>query len=153
VSSATPGSSDPAGVPAAAVPHIVFFDGVCGLCDRLVQFVLRRDRQARFRFAPLQGRLAARELPPRGARPQDLDTLYVLTADGQLLSRSRAAFFILRHLPGGWPILAALRVLPAFLTDLGYRLVARLRYRLFGRFDQCRIPSAADRDRVIDDAS
>jgi predicted DCC family thiol-disulfide oxidoreductase YuxK len=148
VTSPTPGSDAPALAPAT---HVVFFDGVCGLCDRLVQFVLRRDRQAHFRFAPLQGRLAARELPRRGARPDDLDTLYVLTSDGRLLSRSRAVFFVLRLLPGGWPLLAALRVLPAPLTDLGYRLVARLRYRLFGRFDQCRIPTTTDRDRVIDD--
>lgn len=135
--------------PLAPTAHIVFFDGVCGLCDRLVQFVLRRDHERRFRFAPLQGRLAGRELRLRGVDPEDLDTLYVLTAHGRLLTRSRAVFFVLRQLGGGWGVLANLRVLPAFVTDIGYRLVSSVRYRLFGRFDQCRVPSPEDRDRVL----
>ena len=142
-------SSTTGKTPLAPTAHIVFFDGVCGLCDRLVQFVLRRDHDRRFRFAPLQGRLAGRELRLRGVDPEDLDTLYLLTAQGRLLNRSRAVFFILRQLGGGWGVLANLRVLPAFLTDAGYRLVAALRYRLFGRFDECRVPSAEDRDRVL----
>lgn len=134
-------------------PHIVFFDGVCGLCDRFVRFVITRDHQARFRFAPLQGRLAARELPPRGGRPEDLDTVYVLTSDGVLLRRSRAVFFVLRSLGGFWRALSLLRVLPAFLTDAGYDVVARLRYRVFGRYDACRLPTAAERARVLDEQS
>ena len=131
-------------------PHIVFFDGVCGLCDRFVQFVITRDRQARFRFAPLQGQLAARELPPRGANPEDLDTIYVLTAGGELLRRSRAVFFVLRALGGAWRALALLRFFPAFLTDRAYDVVARVRYRIFGRYDQCRLPTPAERARVLD---
>ena len=134
-------------------PHVVFFDGVCGLCDRFVRFVVARDHQARFRFAPLQGRLAARELPPRGARPEDLDTLYVLTAGGELLSRSRAVLFVLRELGGLWRVVALARVLPRFFTDRAYDAVARVRYRLFGRFDQCRLPTAAERSRVLDESA
>ena len=75
---------------------VIFFDGVCGFCDRMVQFVLARDRRARFRFAQLQGALARRELPPRGGRPEDLNTVCVLTADGRLLVQSRAVLFVMR---------------------------------------------------------
>jgi predicted DCC family thiol-disulfide oxidoreductase YuxK len=130
---------------------VIFFDGVCGLCNRLVQFVLARDRAARFRFAPLQGSFARRELVPRGGRPEDLDTMVVLTGEGQLLEKSRAVLFILRELGGVWKLLAAVRLLPVALTDRVYDLVARSRYRLFGRLDACRVPGPAERARFIED--
>ena len=134
--------------------HVIFFDGVCGLCNRFVSFVLRRDHRQRFRFAPLQGRLAARELPSLGGRPEDLDTVYVLTSQGILLSRSRAVLFVLRELGGGWNVVGTgLRIFPAFFSDSVYGLVARVRYRLFGRFDQCRVPTAAERSRVLDETA
>lgn len=91
---------------------VLFYDGVCGLCDRLVQFVLDRDRAARVTFAPLQGTTAAELLVPRGADPTRLDTLFVL-------------------------------------LDLGYRVVARVRYRLFGRLDACRLPSGDEKVRFL----
>ena len=129
---------------------VIFYDGVCGFCDRFVQFVLARDRPGRFRFAPLQGALAARELPARGGRPDDLDTVYVLTGDGRLLRKSRAVLYVLQRLGGAWGAFAVLRVIPAWLADPAYDLLARLRYRLFGRFDACRIPSGADRGRFLE---
>jgi predicted DCC family thiol-disulfide oxidoreductase YuxK len=129
---------------------VIFFDGVCGLCNRLVQFVLARDGAARFRFAPLQGGFARRELVPRGGRPDDLDTMAVLTPEGELLERSRAVLFILRELGGLWKVLSGLRVLPVALTDRAYDLVARSRYRVFGRLDACRVPGPAERDRFIE---
>jgi predicted DCC family thiol-disulfide oxidoreductase YuxK len=130
---------------------VLFYDGVCGLCDRVVQFVLARDRRGAFRFATLQGGLAARELAPRGARPADLETFLVLTADGRLLARSRAITFVLRELGGLWAVLAWLRVLPVTWLDAAYGLVARVRYRLFGRLDACRVPTPGERARFIDD--
>jgi predicted DCC family thiol-disulfide oxidoreductase YuxK len=130
---------------------VIFFDGVCGLCNRLVQFVLARDRAGHFRFAPLQGDFARRELVPRGGRPDDLDTMVVLTPAGQLLEKSRAVLFILRELGGVWRLLAGLRVLPVALTDRVYDVVARSRYRLFGRLDACRLPGPAERERFMQD--
>jgi predicted DCC family thiol-disulfide oxidoreductase YuxK len=137
------------GPPPPGGPHVLFYDGVCGLCDRVVQFVLARDRRGRFRFATLQGAFAARELPSRGGNPEDLDSVLVLTAEGRLLRRSRAVLFVLGELGGGWAVLAWLRLLPAALTDVAYRLVARSRYRLFGRLDSCRLPRPAERARFI----
>jgi predicted DCC family thiol-disulfide oxidoreductase YuxK len=132
----------------------VFYDGVCRFCDRFVQFVLARDRAGRFRFAPLQGAFAARALGAHGRRPGDLDTAYVLTADGRVLSRSRAVLFVLANLGGLWWVLGLLRVVPAVIADRVYDGVARVRYRIFGRLegnDACRVPTAAERARFIDD--
>jgi predicted DCC family thiol-disulfide oxidoreductase YuxK len=136
---------------AAPATHILFFDGVCGLCNRAVHFVLTHDRRVRFRYATLQGAFAARELPPRGGNPADLDTMYVLTAGGQLLQQSRAVFFVLRELGGPWRALSWLRVLPRALSDRAYRVVARSRYRPFGRLDACPIHGPAERGRFITD--
>ncbi len=80
--------------------HTVFYDGVCGLCDRFTQLVLRADADDRFRFAALQGEHARRTLGERGiGEPTRLDTVYVLTADGQLLDRADAVLFVLARLP------------------------------------------------------
>jgi predicted DCC family thiol-disulfide oxidoreductase YuxK len=130
--------------------HIVFFDGVCGLCDKTVRFLVRHDRRDRLRFAPLQGETARRVLPPLGGRPEELDTIYVVTAAGKLLQRSRAVLFAVTALGGGWRLLGILRVVPRPILDLGYRLVARLRYRLFGRFETCSIPSPEERSRFLE---
>ena len=134
---------------------LVFYDGVCGLCDRLVSFLLARDRHVRLKFAPLQGEAARRELPPRGFDPADLDTLVVLS-DGDSpkarpLTRSRAVLHTLGELGAGWrAVAAAARLVPRPIADAVYDLVARRRYRLFGRFDQCRIPTAAERARFLE---
>jgi predicted DCC family thiol-disulfide oxidoreductase YuxK len=128
---------------------IVFYDGVCGLCNKVINFLLRRDREGRLRFATLQGEAARRLLVPLGGRPDDLDTVYVITADGVLLERSRALIRAASSLGGFWRLAGLLRVFPAPLTDLAYRLVARLRYRIFGRLDACPLPPPALRQRFV----
>ena len=127
---------------------VLFFDGVCGLCDRLVQFVLRRDRRARFRFAALQSELAAATLARFGKDPRDLDTVYLLDGE-RLLTKSRAIFFVLRALGLPWSLAAVFGVLPAAITDWFYDRVAHNRYRIWGKRDQCRLPSADERARFL----
>ena len=134
---------------------ILLYDGVCGLCNRLNQFVLRRDPQGIFRFASLQGALAARILTRHGKDPADLDTLYAVVnpdqPDEQLLSRSDAAIFVLKQLGGFWGILGfVLQFKPKFVRDWAYRLIARNRYRLFGRYETCQIPTPETRNRFLD---
>ena len=139
---------------------IILYDGVCGLCNRLNQFVLRRDREGIFRFAWVQSPLAARILAQHGANPQDLDTVYVvlnhdLTKEAQpdelLLPRSDAVIFVLKRLGGIWKVLGLfVQLLPRRLRDWGYRIVAGNRYRVFGRFETCMLPSARDRSKFID---
>ncbi|MFO1093407.1 MAG: thiol-disulfide oxidoreductase DCC family protein [Planctomycetaceae bacterium] len=127
---------------------IVFFDGVCGLCNSSVDFVLRRDRQGRLRFAPLQGATAARLLP--AADRENLGSL-VLWEDGNAYRRSTAVVRILRHLGGLWAVAAGcLWVIPAPIRNGGYRLVAGSRYSLFGKKDACRLPTPEERSRFLD---
>jgi len=134
-------------------PRVVFFDGVCGLCDRTVQRLLSHDPEGRFHFATLQGATAAELRSAYPDRfPTDIDTLVYLDNSGaepRILLRSEASFAIARELDGlrAW---AWLGVLPRPVTDLGYRLLAAVRYRIFGRLDECRIPHASDRQRFLD---
>ncbi len=138
------------------MPHpIILYDGVCGLCNRLNQFILRRDPDAIFRFASLQSPFAARTLSRHGANLHDLDTVYVVVnhelPDECLLPRSDAIIFVLKQLGGIWKPLGFLfQLLPTPLRDAAYRLVARNRYRIFGRFETCILPSPEHRNRFLD---
>jgi predicted DCC family thiol-disulfide oxidoreductase YuxK len=133
-------------------PRLVLYDGVCGFCDASVRWLLARDERGRFRFAPLQGAAAAalRERHPEIA--DSLDSIaYVDAGDGseRVHLRSDAVFRILAELDRPWRWLAMLRWLPRPLTETGYRIFARLRYRVFGRLDQCREPTPAERQRFL----
>jgi predicted DCC family thiol-disulfide oxidoreductase YuxK len=134
--------------------HLLLFDGVCGLCNRLVHFVLRRDRRDRFRFAALQGNLAREVLARHQRDPARLDTVYLVTDCGtpgeRIHQRSRAVLRVLRELGGGWRLFLPLSILPTPVLDLGYRLVARVRYRVFGRYDTCPVPRPEHRARILD---
>jgi predicted DCC family thiol-disulfide oxidoreductase YuxK len=134
---------------------ILLYDGVCGLCNRLVQFILKRDRAAIFRFASLQSPFAGRILARYGANPADLDTVYVVVdhnGEGELLlARSDAVVFILSRLGGVWRATTfLLPIVPRPLRDWAYRIVARNRYRIFGRYDTCPLPSEDTCDRFLD---
>jgi predicted DCC family thiol-disulfide oxidoreductase YuxK len=139
---------------AADAAPIILYDGVCGLCHRLNRFVLARDVAGRFRFAALQGALAREILARHGRDARDLDTLYLVLGHGRpderLLRKSDAVLWILRELGGGWRAAGALGVLPGRLRDLGYDLVARARYRLFGRYETCPLPDPRYRARFLD---
>src|SRR5262249_30140174 len=131
------------------------YDGVCGLCNRLVQFILRRDRTEIFRFAALQSVLGAQILIRNGISATDLDTVYVVlnfdSPKEKLLPRSRAIVFIGQQLGGIWRILAAcFDVLPEFLRDWLYNHIAHNRYRIFGRYETCAVPSPETRARFLD---
>jgi predicted DCC family thiol-disulfide oxidoreductase YuxK len=134
---------------------LILYDGVCGLCNRVVRFLLKHDSMDGFRFAALQSNFAAVVLRRHGSAPEKLDTLYVVLDHAQpgerLESRSDAAVLILRELGGGWAALSgALRMLPAWLRNWGYSLVARNRYRIFGKTDSCPIPNQEVRRRFLD---
>ena len=131
---------------------ILLYDGVCGLCNRLVQFVLKRDKAARFRFASLQSDYAARILQQHALDPQDLDTVYVIEVRGsQPKTRSDAVISVLRSLGGFWSAVAtALNICPRPLRDWGYNIVARHRYRIFGKYESCALPEKKYQDRFLD---
>ncbi len=125
---------------------IIFFDGVCGLCNRSVDLLLRWDTKGLLRFAPLQGATARAMLPEEQVR--DLDSLVLKDAKG-IHRRSDAALLALEHLGGGWRTVALLRWIPRVLRDAVYGLVARHRYRWFGKRHSCRLPTAAERERFL----
>jgi predicted DCC family thiol-disulfide oxidoreductase YuxK len=138
------------------MPHpILLYDGVCGLCNRFVQFVLRRDRKAIFRFASLQSAFAARILARHGVNPTDLDTVYVVVdyelPGERLLSRSDAGLFVLNRLGALWSLATfLLQLLPKAFRDAVYNAVARRRYRIFGRRATCTLPCDLDHSRFLD---
>jgi predicted DCC family thiol-disulfide oxidoreductase YuxK len=130
---------------------ILLYDGVCGLCSRLVQFVLKRDSSRHFRFASLQSDFASRILQRHGLDPNDLDTVYLVEPGERLTARSDAVISVLRRLGGFWGALALLlRALPKSLRDWGYDIIAHSRYRIFGKHDSCPLPEERYRDRFLD---
>ena len=127
---------------------VVFFDGVCGLCNHAINFLLARDTQRRLKFAPLQGTTAAAVLPEESR--VRLDTL-VLAHEGRLYYRSTAVVRALLLLPGGWKVVGwLLWLIPSPLRNLGYRMVSAVRYRLFGKHESCRLPSPEERRQFLD---
>jgi predicted DCC family thiol-disulfide oxidoreductase YuxK len=126
---------------------IIFFDGVCGLCNRAVDALLQADRQAVFRFAPLQGETAKRLLPPLPEDPEDWSIVYL---DERGVHRySDASLEICRRLGGAWSLAALLRFVPRALRDPVYLWIARNRYRWFGKRDSCRVPTSDERARFL----
>ncbi len=128
--------------------RLVLFDGECGMCDGLVQWLLAHDPGGRFRFAPLQGATAQALRVRFPEMPRDIDTVLYLEG-GQLFQRSAAAFAIAAQLRAPWSWFRAFGLLPRALTDLGYRLVARFRYRVWGKLDACRVPTLGERARFF----
>jgi predicted DCC family thiol-disulfide oxidoreductase YuxK len=133
---------------------ILLFDGLCGLCDRAVQFVLRHDSNDTFRFAPLQSEFAAQILHRGHFSPTECNT-FVLVLDFErpeerLLIRSDAALTVLSRLGLPWKLLAAIaRICPRALRDLIYQRVARNRYRIFGRYNSCVVPGSTEKHKFL----
>jgi len=134
--------------------NLVLYDGVCGLCNRLNHFVLPRDTRGVFDFASIQSGAGRGLLKRFDRNPDELTTFYVVVGyrggAPVLLSKARAALFVLKTLGMPWSWLGVLGVLPNALLDMGYDVIARNRYRLFGRYESCPMPSATYKDRFID---
>lgn len=131
-------------------PDIIFFDGVCNLCNGAVNFIIDRDRSGRFKFAALQSDFAKKKLALSGIEPHKLDSIVVVdSSNGKIREKSSAALHIARKLNGLWPILYVFIILPRFLRDGVYDIIAKNRYRWFGRTDQCRMPSPELNKRFI----
>jgi len=135
--------------PATADPAVMLFDGVCNLCNGAVQFIVRRDSAGSIRFAALQSDAASKILAENGLPTDYLKTI-VLVEDGRAYTHSTAALRIARRLSGAWPLFYYLFVwVPRPLRDLVYNLVARNRYRLFGRSEACMVPTPELRARFL----
>jgi predicted DCC family thiol-disulfide oxidoreductase YuxK len=133
--------------------HLVLFDGVCGLCNRLTQFLISRDRQAVFAFASLQSATGREWVTRFGHDPDVLSSFYVIAryrhSSATLFARSRAVLFVARALGWPWKALGVAGMLPGPVLNLAYDAVARSRYRVFGRREHCMMPNPAQRGRFI----
>ncbi|MBL7994144.1 DUF393 domain-containing protein [bacterium] len=126
---------------------IIFFDGVCGLCNRAVDFLIRHDKKRIFLFAPLQGKTASMELP--GSLTNHPET--IVCKDGNsLYYKSDAILHIMVKIGGVWKLTAFCYILPTFIRDFFYDLVANSRYKIFGKKESCRIPSPEERTLFLD---
>ncbi|MFC3748508.1 thiol-disulfide oxidoreductase DCC family protein [Paenibacillus sp. GCM10012306] len=127
---------------------VVLIDGVCHLCQGLVRFIIPRDPDAKFMFAPLQSEIATGLLRDGGLEPGKLDTV-VLVENGRYYTESAAALRIARGLRFPWPLAYVFILVPRSLRDILYRYVARNRYRWFGRDEQCLLPTPEIRKRFL----
>jgi predicted DCC family thiol-disulfide oxidoreductase YuxK len=127
---------------------VILYDGVCVFCSRWVRFVAVRDVERRFRFTAIQSGYGTRLARAFGIDPDDPDTNAVVH-DGEVFLKSDAALTVLAHLPG-WRWVRVLRLVPKPFRDAVYNLVARNRYRIFGKYETCFVPDAELRARVIE---
>lgn len=127
---------------------VVLFDGVCNFCESSVQFILRHDKTGSLRFASLQSEIGQQLLTAYGISHELQSVVFV--ESGKAYTKSAAAFRIAHYFGGWWKLLLVFSILPAFITDFGYDIIAKNRYRWFGKKDACMIPSADIRSRFLE---
>jgi predicted DCC family thiol-disulfide oxidoreductase YuxK len=126
---------------------IVLYDGECGLCHRSVKFLIKRDG-GQLWYAPLQGETAAQLRARHPQIPTTLESVVLVDSDRVHL-RSKAFLYVAKYLTRPWRWAYHLRWLPAFLLDLGYRVIARIRYRVWGKLDSCQRPSVEQQAQLL----
>ncbi len=127
---------------------VLLFDGVCNLCNASVNFIIDRDRGGDFRFAALQSDAGRQLLETHRLADANIDSVVLVEGDRAYIE-STAALRAARLLGFPWSLLAALLVVPRPIRDWGYKLIARNRYRLFGRSESCRMPTEELRARFL----
>jgi predicted DCC family thiol-disulfide oxidoreductase YuxK len=130
--------------------QLVLFDGYCNLCTSSVQFIIRRDKKAKFKFASLQSP-AGEAMLRKFSLPAKATQSVVLISGNKVYTESTAALQITRHLSGLWPLLYVCIVIPPFIRNAVYRFIARNRFRWFGKRTTCWLPTDALRARFIDE--
>jgi len=126
---------------------IIFFDGVCGLCNSFVDIIFKADKKGIFKFSPLQGDTAKKYLPELPEQAGEWSIVYI--DDNNIYDQSDATLKILERLGGTWGLLSIFGFLPKGFRNYIYRLVAIYRYRIFGKRDTCRIPTEAEKERFL----
>jgi len=126
---------------------IIFFDGVCGLCNSFVDIILRADKKGIFRFSPLQGDTAKKYLAEQPEEPGDWSIVYI--DENNIYEQSDATLKILERLGGIWGLLSIFSFLPRGFRNYIYRFIAVNRYKIFGKRDTCRIPTEQEKERFM----
>lgn len=128
--------------------NVVYFDGVCNLCNSAVNFLIDQDTQSRLKFASLQSEAGKAVLHRSGLPEQDYDS-FILVKNGQLFQKSDAVLEVVRLLGGGWSLLYGFKIVPRTWRDWLYTQIAQNRYRWFGKRTQCRLPTPELRGRFL----
>ena len=124
---------------------VILFDGVCNLCNDSVQKIIAADPKKQFRFASLQGSFGQQVLKQFHLPPSELSS-FVLLENNQIFTKSTGALKVARRLSGAWPLLYAFMLVPRFIRDGVYNIIARNRYKWFGKKESCMVPQAALQD-------
>ncbi|NQV53184.1 MAG: DUF393 domain-containing protein [Flavobacteriales bacterium] len=132
--------------------QILLFDGVCNLCNAVVQFVLRHDKGSRLSFASLQSAFGKDSLKKHALEADELKT-FIYLRNGNAHTRSTAFLYLMRDLGGGFRLLEICWIFPRFLRDAIYNLVSRTRYSIFGKREECYLPTEDVRHRFLDGPS
>jgi predicted DCC family thiol-disulfide oxidoreductase YuxK len=128
---------------------VIFFDGVCGLCNGFVDFIMKIDKNTQFKFSPLQSGYASQKLPSHYT--QNMSSVVYMDQKGQIFSKSEAVIRIMKDMGGIWNIAIAGKILPDFLLNKAYDFVAENRYKVFGKKETCRLPTSEERARFVID--
>jgi predicted DCC family thiol-disulfide oxidoreductase YuxK len=127
---------------------IVLYDGTCGLCHKSVRWIFRHERDHELLFAPLQGTTAAALRAKHPSIPDAISSVVFVDAE-RVHARSKAFLYLARHLRAPWRWAYGVRWFPSFILDLGYRVIAAIRYRVWGRADLCDLPAPEQRARFL----
>ncbi|MBX3242185.1 MAG: thiol-disulfide oxidoreductase DCC family protein [Chitinophagaceae bacterium] len=128
---------------------LILFDGTCNLCQGSVQFVLKREKAPYYSFASLQSSTGQQVLQQYHL-PQDSFRSFVLVENGKAYIQSTAALKVTRKLRGGWSLLYGLMIIPAFIRNAVYNIIARNRHKWFGKTESCMLPTPELKGRFLD---
>lgn len=133
------------------MPHdfpVVLFDGVCNFCNYWVNFAIKRDKKNKLKFTPIQGETAKKILPQYSINTNSLSSV-IFIEKGKAYTQSSATLQICKHLNGGWKLFYALFIVPKFIRDFFYNIIARNRYKWFGKKESCMIPIPELKERFL----
>ena len=128
---------------------IILFDGVCNFCNYWVNFAIKRDGNNKLKFTTLQGETAKELLPKHNINPTSLSSV-IFIDKGKAYTQSSAALKMCRYLDGGWKLFYGFMIVPKFIRDFFYNIIARNRYRWFGKRETCMIPSPELKERFLE---
>lgn len=127
---------------------IVLFDGVCNFCNSRINFIIRHDKNDYFRFAPLQSEIAEKIFAGKNIHTVSMDS-FILVEHGKVYTRTSAALRIAKHLSGGWSLFFGFIIVPPFIRDIFYKIIANNRYKWWGKRESCMIPTPEERAKFL----
>lgn len=128
--------------------HILLFDGVCNLCNSLVRFIIKKDRDAKIKFTPLQSVSGNSLLKKINISASVTDSVIYITGD-EFFLKSSALLHLLKDLGGVWKLFYGFIIIPLFIRDFFYNIIAKNRYKIFGKTDKCMVPASDHRERFV----